>query len=326
MKKVVFLSIIFALCFSFASVEANNWSTYLHHEVEDGERLSNIAEKYGLESSEVIKFNEGVGHRSDVSAGDQLAIPRKSKVDLPDIEKLASRKEKLNRLEGLLKNIIAVRKKEGRTDIVNNLNQLMDRVEKMKRDTKAEIKESKEGEIVDLIKSAENWRDLSSYFLEEPTLDNFKHFCKRSKDMKGPETETKEVLSEDRESIETVEENITFYESLPRCDILLSDKSGYIFVESDESHKMDLLDSDTDEERKKKIEYNEKIEKVIENYDLYGFFWVGSTEASEKNPALYFKRCFDVDSSRNWMCRDFFSRHILVPKIDVLKLVNQFSE
>jgi len=243
------------------------------------------------------------------------------------LEELRSQKTRIEQMEATISSFFVLAKESNQREVIKSaLNELLVKIKSIEERVDNKIKEKEEEKRLKIIETTDDWKELTEAFLEEPTMDNFGIFCERAKDVDGPETETKEILSEDREEIETITVNKTLYESLPRCRLYFLDpeKRSYIFVESSEDHKMELLKSDTDEERKQKIRYNEQIEEVIKNYEFYAFPYIQSIET---NPASHFEYCLDEEQRRNtyrdFICKDFFKRHILIPEKDVLELVKK---
>jgi len=109
---------------------------------------------------------------------------------------------------------------------------------------------------------------IARNFLNNPTLENLKVFCKQANSI--PSLKTEDVLSEDKKTIKTV--TLSLSETISSCQYLNNPDSGIIFI----SPKYDSLlisfnDSDDDRTRMNKIQWNNKIQEYNKIYKLYGY-------------------------------------------------------
>ncbi len=203
------------------------------------------------------------------------------------LEELSSQQARIEQMKTFINSLFVMAKDSDKRETVENaLNELLSKIDGIQERVKLRIEEVERERRVGIMETTDDWKELAKVFLEEPTLDNFDYFCKRSREIDG--WENKEVLSNDRKKMITV--NKTLYESFGWCRMYL-EHEGYIFIESDVNHKIKLLSSDTDEDRKYKIRYNEKIEELASNYDFYVFHLFPGEES--KNPSLHIKKCLE---------------------------------
>jgi len=115
-------------------------------------------------------------------------------------------------------------------------------------------------------------------FQANPSLEGFYNICKEGKDL---ETHiTKKSLSEDKTFMEDVP--ITLSEAMPSCEKI--DDDDFIFVTtSDTGLFAELKDSDTDEIRIGKLQFNDRIKNDIRDNQIYGY---NKTSAKDITPFL----------------------------------------
>ncbi len=108
--------------------------------------------------------------------------------------------------------------------------------------------------------------NLLKEFQTNPSVAAFYDLCEEGKDL---ETHiTREVLSDDRLSMDQVP--ITLYEAIPSCEKI--EDADFIFVTAEDTGLLaELKDSDTDEVRIRKIEFNDNINKKIRDNAVYGY-------------------------------------------------------
>lgn len=124
-------------------------------------------------------------------------------------------------------------------------------------------------------------------FLADPTIPNFQKFCADAKNLDG--FTTKEVFNADRTAMIKVQK--TLYEDTPSCASL--DKDSFIWVIYTDNFLLPLDNSgESDELRKSKIRYNEKI-KSLSEYRMFGFNGLvrtGTNEAIYTRPDEWFQK------------------------------------
>jgi hypothetical protein len=147
-------------------------------------------------------------------------------------------------------------------------------------------------------------------FLDNPSVDNLKVFCDKAKNVQSQQT--KEVLSEDKTAIETI--NKTLSEVLTSCRYLTYPNSHF-FLSNLDSLLVNLDSSDNDSIRIIKIKYNDQIKEYDQKYKVYGCSTIYPTISSQLSnmflPGL---------SSRY---RDTFLRSIIIPEVEIKNLANE---
>ncbi len=122
---------------------------------------------------------------------------------------------------------------------------------------------------------------LIDSYLENPSIANLKTLCTEAKTTTG--VGIKKVLNDDKTSIVEVRQSL--YEDLPLCRFVVGGEIDYVFVVYDPSFIIPLTDqTDSDEIRTLKIQYNEKI-KEMEQYGIFGFLNYNSWRISPKEEA-----------------------------------------
>jgi len=240
------------------------------------------------------------------------------------LEELSSQQERLEQMKTLVNSFFFLAEKSEQQEAIESaLNEAISRIDSIQERVENRIEERERR--VRIMNKTDDWRELAEAFLEEPTLDNFDYFCKRSKEIDGPEK--KEVLNDDR--TEMIMVNATLYENFCWCKMYLED-DGYVFVEADINHQIEFLPSDNDKEREYKIKYNEEIEEIVQNYNFYAFHIV--SDIGSNNPSLHLEKCLE-QSEINFMgvlsfppyllnCKGFY-KSFHFPEESVLNMIER---
>lgn len=122
---------------------------------------------------------------------------------------------------------------------------------------------------------------LVNSFLENPTLDNFKSFCKEAKNIPGSKIE--KTMDSSRENI--VSKNLSFYYDLENCVNLDSGDNTY-YLPLDINLLLPLKSKDSDWEREAKLLYNEKINYIV-NTSIARFVLFESEESIDTPAELF---------------------------------------
>ncbi len=217
------------------------------------------------------------------------------------LRELHSQQARLEKMKIAINSLFILAKKSDQQGVIEIvLRDVSSEIDDVQKRVQMRIEETEKQKRKEDMKTTDDWRKLTEVFLEEPTLDNFEYFCKRSKEVDGPET--KEILSDDRTKIITV--NKKFYESLDWCSEYFSEENYFFADNQNNKHIIEFHNSDTDEIRKFKIEYN----KRIENSNFFGFhnracsdcysdrpyLWKCDYSQIGKDPVLHFNACVDT--------------------------------
>lgn len=113
-------------------------------------------------------------------------------------------------------------------------------------------------------------------FLKNQTIENFRDFCTTAKGVPG-HGGVKQILNEDRTAL--VSKPITLYDEMKSCALFLKEDSdnrgqNYLWTASPQNLVLTLNLSDSDEIRKSKLEYNNKLKSYIPN-TLVGYMNYG---------------------------------------------------
>lgn len=125
---------------------------------------------------------------------------------------------------------------------------------------------------------------LLKEFQTNPSLNGFYSLCDEGKNLITHIT--KKTLSKDKTIMEDT--HITLFEAIPSCEKINDD--DFIFVtDSDTGLFAQLNDSDTDEIRIKKLEFNERIKNDIKNNKVYGYNKISAKDITPflENTATY---------------------------------------
>jgi len=101
---------------------------------------------------------------------------------------------------------------------------------------------------------------ITAEFLKDPTLDNFKLFCNKAKDIEGSQVER--TMDDSRESLIT--KKISYYFDLEDC-VNLSDSEDIFYFPLNSDLQVELKRNDPNWFREVKLLYNDKIQALISN-------------------------------------------------------------
>jgi len=114
------------------------------------------------------------------------------------------------------------------------------------------------------VKQYQDYKDPKSVligdFFKDPTLENFKSICSLAKNIEG--NTTKQVLDSNREKMITIKQSLYYDNGMMDCQILDQEKGEY-FLPLNDNSLIAFQDNDTDEIRKAKIIFNDKIKNLI---------------------------------------------------------------
>lgn len=145
-------------------------------------------------------------------------------------------------------------------------------------------------------------------FLDDPSLDNFRVFCNKAKNVKSSQTE--ETLSEDRTKMELV--NKTLFEIVSSCRYLNDPNSGVFFVSNPESLLVNLDSTDTDNIRTKKINYNNQIKELDHQYKIYSYNPCGIASLND-----FFQYVFQSAEKDSFRCIGTLIKSIKMPEVEI---------
>lgn len=163
-------------------------------------------------------------------------------------------------------------------------------------------------------------------FLNDPTLENFKIFCDKVKNIQS--TQFKEVLNSDRSAMEKI--SLTIYEITPSCKYfgdyfnqlnIPPEESGVYFVVSDQNKMVSFKDSDTDYVRRRKIQFNDKLKTYNQNYKFYRFFSPVSKSGDIIESFEVLEKYYMDSSERPKIYIDILERSITAPEQEVRDLL-----
>jgi hypothetical protein len=209
-----------------------------------------------------------------------------------NIEELSSQQTRLEEMKTLVNSFFALAEESDQQEIIESaLNEAISRIDSIQERVENRIEERERK--IEVMETINDWQELAEVFLEEPTLDNFDYFCKRSKEVDGPET--KEVLNDDKTEMITISK--TLYETVRPCQFYKEKEhqENYIFVNSSSNHKAQFDQKDSDEVRKLKIIFNEEVEKLSKKYEFYGF---SNYHFNEDSPGTYFEKFLELPKAR----------------------------
>lgn len=207
--------------------------------------------------------------------------------------------------------------KEGRATTSANIIDIAKKEEtNQQKEDNAKLSEVLE-KITDPQKQLTEAAQVINEFLSNPSMDNFRVFCVKAKDIKS--SQTKEVLSADRTKMETI--NKTLFEAINTCHYLTDPDSGFLFVSNLEDLLVDFDDIDTDSVRTKKISYNDQINELDHQYKIYSYNPCGATSIE-----AYFQYVFaptepkgslgSIDPQKNY-CYGYLVKSIKIPEIEI---------
>ena len=202
-----------------------------------------------------------------------------------------------------------VEKSEKQTASTNIVDVAKEKDTEQQKDDNAKLLEVLE-KISEPEKQITEAEQVINNFLGNPSLDSFRVFCDRAKNIRS--SQTKEVLSADRTRLETV--NKTLFEVVSSCRYLNDPNSGVFFTPNLESLLVHLDSTDTDSIRIKKINYNNQIKELDHQYKVYSYKPCGVTSLN-----AFFKYVFDTvgtDNSRH-ICIGTLIKSIKMPEIEI---------
>lgn len=195
-----------------------------------------------------------------VSVGTGFVLNKKEKTE-PIIENTESLKQEENTEKtSEIKDEKEQPKEEGNTQI----NKEAELKKQAKLAEQQRIEKEKAKKIAEEEKPISEAAKIITDFLISPTLDNFKVFCEKAKNI--PSKETKDILSNDKTQI--LKEFVMLSEIVIHCN-LINNKNYTFVVPKPDDFVLSLDGSDSDNLRMSKIGFNERLRDVNAKYPFY---------------------------------------------------------